>query len=155
MSLNDQSDGEGIFLSWTHSDSRRTAIVEELDGMVWLYLTGSENHRPERDCPVFSTIPIIEKLDWGAVRESGTPPHLYREVATADAMLPNPLASEFSVVWSIDGQSVALHYSGRRIAMIVSGFELGHSAALLTKGPLGLPFDAELSDITFPPLKTD
>jgi len=153
MTPTNQSDDKGLFLSWQHTVSKRTAILEQLDGMVWLYLTAPATNKPERDCPVFSTVPLADKVDWAAVRQSGAPPPLSKDVASSEALVARPVAGEFEAVWSSDGQSVALLRSGRFIAMIVAGVERGHSRALTVEVPLGLPFDEALANATFRPSK--
>ena len=153
MTPANQSDDKGLFLSWQHPVSKRTAILEELGCMVWLYLTAADTNKPERDCPVYSTVPLADKVDWIAVRESGAPPPLSKDVASSEAFVARPVAGQFEASWSSDGQSVALFRSGRCIAMIVAGVERGHSRALAVEGPLGLPFDEDLASATFHPPK--
>ena len=121
--------------------------------MVWLYLTAPGTKRPERDCPVFSTAPLAEKVDWAAIRDSGAPPPLSKDVASSEAMVSRPVTGKFEAIWSSDGRSVALLRSGRCIAMIVAGAQRGHSRALAVESPLGLPFDDALAAATFPSLK--
>ncbi len=145
MSPGEQSDNEkGLFLSWYCELSDRTAILEELDGMVWLFLTYPGMLRPERDCPVFATRPIPETVDWSAVEERGTPPSLSKDVISAQATVVTPVAEQFKAVWAYDGESVMLMYRGEPVVMVVKGFRLGHSRALLLEGPLGTPFDDTL-----------
>jgi hypothetical protein len=102
---------------------------------------------------VFSTIPLAEKVNWAAIRDSGAPPPLSKDVASSDALVAPPVTGKFEAIWSSDGHSVALLRSGRCIAMIVAGVERGHSRALAVQGPLGLPFDEALAAATFPSLK--
>jgi len=121
--------------------------------MVWLYLTAPGTKRPERDCPVFSTMPLAEKVDWAAIRDSGAPPRLTKDVASSEAVVARPVTGRFEAIWSSDGHSVALLRFDRCIAMIVAGAQRGHSRALAVEGPLGLPFDETLAAATFPSLK--
>ena len=150
MTTNDKSDKKGLFLSWQHPNSRRHAILEQMDGMVWLYLTAPDSLEPERDCPVFSTIPPADAIDWKLIEKTGHPPPMTKDVASATAVIEHPVASEYDSLWSADGQSVAVVRGGQMICMIVAGAERGHSRALSKESPLGLPFDDALASRTFP-----
>lgn len=150
MTTNDKSDENGLFLSWQHPNSRRYAILEQMDGMVWLYLTAPDSMKPDRDCPVFSTIPPADAIDWNLIEKTGHPPPMTKDVASATAIIARPVASEYDSFWSADGQSVAMVRGGQMICMIVAGAERGHSRALSKESPLGLPFDDALASRTFP-----
>ena len=147
--VTDQSDARGLFLSWRHPVSNRAAILEESDGMVWLYLSHPEINRPARDCPAFITADPPATVDWERVRQ-GEPPRIAADVATACSLIQEPVAADFSTSWTPDGESVAMRHRGEIICMIVAGHQRGHSRALGQKGPLGLPFDDPLASITFP-----
>jgi len=144
-----QSDDRGLFLSWRHPVSLRTAILEEKDGMVWLYLSEPETTQPARDCPAFVTTTPPDSVDWEHVKKSGEPPGISKDVASVRALIGHPAPDEFSSVWSADGESVGLRYRGDIISMIVAGHQRGHSKALDHSSPLGEPFDEPLSASTF------
>ncbi len=148
--VQEESGEGGLFLSWYHPASGRTAILDELDGMVWLYLTAAGSHAVERDCPVLSTVPLPDEVDWAAVMESGAPPPLWKAVASAEAFAEGLVAEDFGTRWSEDGGSVLLLRAGRSIAMIVAAEEQGYSRALEWECPLGLPFDEAVEAETFP-----
>lgn len=150
MTTNDKSDEKGLFLSWQHPTTRRHAILEQMDGMVWLYLTAPDSMKPDRDCPAFTTLPPAETVDWKLIERTGQPPPITKDVATAAALIEHPIAREFGPFWSADGQSVAVVRGGQIICMIVAGAERGHSRALSKESPLGLPFDETLASRTFP-----
>ena len=147
--MEDQSDTHGLFVSWHNQTSKRYAILEELDGMAWLYLTEPGSQKPIRDCPAFTTAPPIEKVDWKRVAETGAPPSIDMSIASPTAMIENPSATDFEARWTSDGESVALLRGGSIIAMIVADAKRGHSRALIKEGPLGLPFDEALATQTF------
>jgi hypothetical protein len=153
IAMSDRSSSKGLFISWKHPVSRRTAILEEMDGMVWLYLTAPNSQTPDRDCPAFATGPLADTVDWESIAKTGEPPKLTKDVASATALIEHVTASEFTTTWSSDGESVALVRGGEIICMIVAGAQKGHSRAIAKQGPLGLPFDEALAQKTFPARK--
>ena len=123
QSMSDQSDETDLFVSWQNPDSQRHAILEELDGMVWLYLTAPDSAKLGRDCPAFSTVILVDKVDWKLIEDTGASPPIYKEVASSIATMQDPRASDFDVRWSPDGESVALVRDGQVICMIVAGVD--------------------------------
>ena len=144
-----QSDDRGLFLSWKHPNSHRAAILEEMDGMVWLYLSQPDSTKPARDCPAFVTTAPPDTIDWKLVAQTGEPPRISKDVASDRALIEHPAATDFSTVWSLDGESVGLRHRGEIISMIVAGQQRGHSRALRSTSPLGLPFDDVLATSIF------
>ena len=148
--INNQSDKKGLLLSWQHPVSHRHAVLEELDGMAWLYLTNPGKLDPKRDCPAFATRPLtVEKVDMNAVSKLGAPPPISKDVASPEAVITGVVPGNLNTVWSEDGESVGLLYKGRIIAMIVSSATQGHSRALELASPFGLPFDEGLANLVF------
>ena len=145
----DQSDERGLFLSWRHPVSHRTAILEEMDGMVWLYLSQPETTQPARDCPAFITATPAESVDWERIQQTGEPPAITKDVASDQALIEHPSPEDFSTIWSSDGESVALQHRGEFLCMIVAEQQRGHSKALQQSSPLGEPFDEKLATSTF------
>jgi len=144
-----QSDDRGIFLSWRHPVSHQTAILEEMDGMVWLYLSQPQTTQPARDCPAFVTATPPSSVDWERIKQTGEPPGLTKDIATDRALIEHPSPEDFSTVWSSDGESVAVRHRGEPICMIVAGQKRGHSKAVGSSSPLGEPFDDSLFASTF------
>lgn len=146
---NNQSDVCGLFLSWIHPVSHRTAILEEIDGMVWLYLSQPQTTQPERDCPAFVTTTPPDSVDWELIKQTGEPPCITKDVASNRARIEQPAPGDFSSVWSSDGESMAVKHQGSYICMIVAGHNRGHSRAIEISNPLGEPFDESLFASTF------
>ncbi len=144
-----QSDDKGLFLSWRHPVSHRTAILEEMDGMVWLYLSQPQTTQPARDCPAFVTATPPDSVDWERIKQTGEPPGITKDVAADQALIEHPSPEDFSTVWSSDGESVAVRHRGEIICMIVAGQKSGHSKAVAGSSPLGEPFDDSLFGSTF------
>ena len=145
----DQSDNRGIFVSWRHPVSHRTAILEEMDGMVWLYLSQPQTTQPARDCPAFVTATPPDSVDWERIKQTGEPPGITKDIATGRALIGHPSPEDFSTVWSSDGESVAVRHRGEPICMIVVDQKRGHSKAVGRSSPLGEPFDEALFASTF------
>ncbi len=150
MPMIDQSDKNGMFLTCQHATSRRHAIVEQRDGMISLCLTEPESGRGVMGCPLYSTVPLPEAVDWELIARTGQSPPIMSDVASSEAVLTNPVASEFSAIWSPDGHSVAVVRGGRIVGMIVAKATRGHSRALARESAIGLPFDEALAIRTFP-----
>ncbi|MEQ1748324.1 MAG: hypothetical protein ABL974_02800 [Prosthecobacter sp.] len=146
----DQSDKNGLFLSCQSAASGRHAILEEQDGMVWLYLTASNATKPERDCPAFTTRKPTTSVDWEQIKKTGEPPSITQDVASCSAWVIDAKPAEFSAVWSSNGESVGIVRNGHIVCMIISGERFGHSRAIAKESPLGLPFDDDIARKTFP-----
>ena len=130
-----------LFLDSHNPKSNRFAILEDNGSSCWLYLTETGSQRPEKDCFVYSPVEPAQKLNMDAVRESGDPPILTKEVASATAVLRDPLAEEFSIVWATDGESVAVVRREEPVAMIVRDEKRGYSKALAKSSFFGEPWE--------------
>jgi hypothetical protein len=150
MHMIDQSDENGMFLTCQHSTSRRHAIVDQSEGMIYLCLTEPESGRGVMVCPLYSTVPPPEAVDWELIARTGQSPPIMSDVASSEAVLANPVGSEFSAIWSPDGHSVAVVRGGRIVGMIVANATQGYSRALAKESAIGLPFDGALALRTFP-----
>ncbi|MBC8403685.1 MAG: hypothetical protein H8E15_00540 [Planctomycetes bacterium] len=55
-----------LFLTDLHEASGRTAIIEETEGCIWLYVTAPNSKDPELDCWLVNTIPFedMPELDY-------------------------------------------------------------------------------------------
>lgn len=89
-----QSNDGGIFLSWRHPVSHRTAILEEIDGMVWLYLSLPQTTEPARDCPAFVTDTPPDSVDWERIKQTGESPGITKDIATEGALIEHPSPEE-------------------------------------------------------------
>jgi len=134
------SPAEPLFFSIQHSASKRFAILEETDGIAWLYLTVPGAPKPEKDALAYSTKTPDEKTDWSKVKE-GHPPTLSKEFASERAVIRGAKEVDFTFDWADQGESVALRFKGEVIAMILRDDARGFSLALTKDGPLGHPLD--------------
>jgi hypothetical protein len=99
---------EEVFISDQHPVSRRWAVLED-DGLsAWLYLTEPNSERPAADCWIYNRIKSPEAAE--SYLSRGIPPPASSEVAGEGALMNPADSSEFRLVWSRDGESVALFF---------------------------------------------
>ncbi len=144
-----QSGDTGLFLSWRHCVSHRTAILKERDGMAWLYLSEPQIAQPARDCPAFVTTIPSASTNWEHVEKSGEPPGISKDIASDQAVIEHPSPEDFACIWSADGESVGLQYRGNAICMIIGDKPRGYSKSLAHRSPIGDPFDEHLYTAIF------
>ena len=129
-----------IFISDVHPLSKRWAILDDNGNSAWLYLSVPGEQRPEKDAFAYSPVPPAATLNVEAINR-GEPPILPAELASDAAQISAADSAEVSFLWSADGESLALAYQDRLLAMIVAGSERGYSAALSQPSDFGLPWD--------------
>ena len=129
-----------IFISDVHPLSKRWAILDDNGNSAWLYLTVPGEQQPEKYAFAYSPVPPVEALNIDAIQR-GEPPILTTALASEDAVITGLDTAQVNFLWSADGESLALAYQGRLLAMIVAGSERGYSAALSREGEFGLPWD--------------
>ena len=128
-SYNDASRRHG-FLSWDQSSA-------------WLYLH-EPSSSPNRSGPVESTgfafnlIPPIKNSEVHSYRPS--PPPIVDRFASDFAICTNPIDYKWTINWSNDGQSIALHRNGEPWCFITSDAPYGFSRAIANDGPWGSPW---------------
>lgn len=129
-----------IFISDVHPLSQRWAILDDNGNSAWLYLSRPGVQQPEKDAFAYSPVEPAAELNIDAIRQ-GIPPILPRDLASDEAVIHAMDTAQINFLWAADGESVAVAYQGRLLAMIVSGSERGYSAALARDGEFGLPWD--------------
>ena len=137
-----------IFISDVHPLSNRWAILDDNGNSAWLYLSAPGVQQPEKDAFAYSPVEPVAELNIDAIRQ-GIPPILTRELASSDAVIRSMDTAQVNFVWAADGESVAIAYQGRLLAMIVSGSERGYSAALAKDGEFGQPWDESVFEQHF------
>lgn len=125
-----------ILLQVEHPKSRRLAIMEDNQKVAYLYLTQAGTVRPARDAVAYSRVPLPRAMDWKKLKETGEPPLLAADIASASAVIAAPQAGEFSFRWSADGHSVALLHHDQPIAMATARDPLGYSKAVAKRSRL-------------------
>jgi hypothetical protein len=133
---------EEVFLSEQHSMSRRWAVLED-DGLsAWLYLTEPESEKPVADCWLYNRISNPEPTE--SYMSHGVAPPAPSDYVGDGAFVVSPGASSFRLVWSKDGESVALFDGNLLIGFIASGQKRGFSRNLEKSGAWGNPLDEGL-----------
>jgi hypothetical protein len=140
-----------IFLTSEHAASHRTAILEQDGGVAFLYVTVPGSLEPEGDIVVYSTGILATEAEALRAAQDGTPPPLTKDAATAEAVIRDATARDFSFRWSADGKGIALLRDGRPVAMLLpeSKKYVGYSRALAKRCPFGRPWDDTLFRASF------
>ncbi len=137
-----------MFIEAQNKTSGRSAILEENGSSAWLYLTRDTGRGVEKDAFVFSPIPPAKELNKASIK-AGNPPVLVEAIASATAVIDSPQEQDFELVWSKNGESIAVLYEGAPISMIVESEKRGFSKALVKSSPFGHPWDQDLFESEF------
>ena len=130
-----------INLQAQHPKSRRQAVLEDNEKIAYLYLTRPNSQAPERDAVAYSRVRPVPTVDWKKMKETGEPPLLGADIASARAIITFPKQREFTFLWSKDGHSVALLRNGEPIAMVTAADTSGYSKAVAKGSRLAKPWD--------------
>ena len=130
-----------INLQAQHAKSRRQAVLQDNEKVAYLYLTRPDSQNPERDAIAYSRVRLVPTVDWKKMKETGEPPLLGADVASARAVITFPKEREFNFRWSKDGHSVALLRNGEPIAMVTATDTQGYSKAVAKPSRLAKPWD--------------
>lgn len=139
----------GIFLQGTHPVSARSAVLEDDGHVAYLFLTAAGSFVPERQVAAYTRKPPVASVDWWELKLTGDTAPIWRDVASAQATIPEPNAKELSFRWSQDGQAVCLLRNGQPIAFVSSSHVHGYSKALAKPSVLGIPWDKRAYQLTF------
>ena len=138
---------EEVFLSELNPVSRRWAVLED-DGLsAWLYLTEPDSQQPAADCWIYNRVTNPEPAE--SYLSRGVAPPAPAECVTGDALRVSPDAAGFRLVWSADGESVALFDGGALVGFIAAGRGRGFSRNLRKASAWGNPLDEELYKSVF------
>lgn len=72
------------------------------------------------------------------------PPPAAEGYAAPEALCPDPSAHRWSLLWSADGESMAVLRDGVALALIARARPPGYSRLLIRSGPWGAVWDEEL-----------
>lgn len=137
-----------LFLKEMHPVSSRCAVLEDDGQAGWLYLTAVGEMRPEKDAVVYGRV-LVPADDAIAAARSGAAPPLGLEFASAEAVMLDPVPSDFRFQWTADGQSVVVFHQDIPRAMIIAASERGYSRAIARSGFYGLPWDEAVYEQNF------
>jgi hypothetical protein len=130
-----------ISLQEQHPKSKRAAVLEDNEKVAYLYLIPAGKQAPDRATVAYSRVPPVPVVDWKKSNETGEPPLIARDVASARAVIVFPKKREFSFRWSHDGHAVALLRNGEPIALASAAEPVGYSKAVAKPGKLAKPWD--------------
>ncbi len=140
---------EGIFIHSYNEQSDRFAILDEFGKTGVLYLSQQGNQKPEKDAFAYMQEPPIDQETWKEKMRAGEPPTLHTGIASENAVIPKTKESDFSFIWSNNGQSVALIYQGNAIAFIASNEKYGFSKAISKESAISNPWNQTLYESLF------
>jgi hypothetical protein len=131
-----------LFLGEKHPVSGRRGTFEDDGTSAWLYLSEPDSPRVIADAWVFNRVapPPVSRV---ASYRPGPPPAA-EGYAGPGALCAVPAAHEWSLLWSADGESVAVLRDGVALALIARAGRPGYSRLLAKSGPWGLVWDEEL-----------
>ena len=129
-----------LFLTQAHEASGRTAILEETEGCIWLYVTAPGSQDPELDCWLANTIPFADMPELDYFRGWQLPPPVIEDFAGPDAVMTNPGASQWQLQWSDDGSSATAICDGHPVGRINLNPPQSLSVHLDKSGPWGDPW---------------
>ena len=133
---------EEVFLPEHHPVSRRRAVLED-DGLsAWLYLTEPDSEKPIADCWIYNRISNPEPTE--SYMSRGVAPPAPSDFVGSSAFVVSPDASNFRLVWSKDGESVAFFDRNLLMGFIASGQKRGFSRNLEKAGAWGNVLDEDL-----------
>ena len=116
---------DSLFVAFQSDVSRRTAVIAEEIGSIWLYLSKPDERAPERDCWLLNTDAEIRDREF--YRQQQSPPPAPPDHILDGGTVPVPDAERWSALWSSDGNSVVALLDGQAIGFIVAGDEHGHA----------------------------
>lgn len=135
------------FLSERHPLSDRTAIFEDDGRSAWLYLTRAGSHDLVADCWVYNRQAPPASIDPAEWRDR--PPPAVQGVAGESSRIEDPVWSAQRLLWSADGESVALLYEDLPLGFIARAKKAGYSRHVLQTCPWGRLWDQARFDSLF------
>jgi hypothetical protein len=133
---------EELFLAEQHPVSGRQATFADDGTSAWLYLSEAGTPKVIADAWVYNRVPPPPLSEVRSYRPG--PPPAAEGYAAPEALCANPSAHRWSLVWSADGESIALLRDGIALALIARAERPGYSRFLCKTGPWGSVWDEEL-----------
>jgi len=141
--------GQGLFLQSSCAASQRSSLLEDDGYVAYLFLNAPGTQVPEKEVVVYSRRPPVRKNDWWALSKTGDKPLLSQDIASADAVLAQPVEREFVFRWSKDCASVAVLHKGVPLAFLSAADKTGYAKAVKRSSALGQPWNQRLYDAAF------
>ncbi len=132
-----------LFKDECHPVTGRCVILEDNGNSAWLYLTPKSGEGIDKDAFAYSPVEPVNELNEIEIAK-GNPPILTKKLASQDAVIDSAHKTDFSFKWSSNGESVAVLYKGKAIAMIHEEHQRGFSNALSQTSGFGEPWNQKL-----------
>lgn len=135
-----------------HELSRRHCFLEDDGRSAWLYLTESAADSAasapiEADAFVFNHGAPVDPAAVHGFR--GEQPPICIGFASGEAVCVAPAEFAWSLLWSEDGESVAVLRDDLPVAFIRRGEARGYSKAIAKAGPYGNPWSQQMFEREF------
>ncbi len=138
-----------LFLQSTHETSGRSAVIDEVAGSVWLFLTSPGSQQPERDCWLANTVGHDEQQAMDHYRALGLPPPAAPALVESGGVVTAPSEHAWDLRWSADGESVAAICDGEVRGFVCATSGSSRARFLNGDGPWGLAWDQAAFDQRF------
>ncbi len=141
---------ENLFLSFYHEKSKRHAVIED-DGLTawfYLHLPSDDPHSTggvDADAFIYNREDLIDVSDVKGYKPN--PPPIAKGYGHDISVCRTPTSYDWSVSWSIDGESVVLFRDAEPWCFIVKDERKGYSKAIKTDGPWGHPWNETIFKI--------
>jgi hypothetical protein len=139
------ADSNFLVCSFSEVSHRHAILTEDgRTGILYLHVPSNDPRQTgqvEATCFAFNRVDPIEPADVRRYRPE--PPPIAKGYASNVAVCRRPRDHAWEMVWSLDGESVALMRNGRPWAIVSLAQPRGLSRAIETPGPWGLPWSDE------------
>ena len=125
-----------MFVSSLSGASARLAVVEESAAAAWLFMTAPEGDEPVAQCFLYNTGRTINYEDEDA-------PPLDPAFASTYVVRMPVTEDDVQIVWSIEGDAVAVRIHNEFVAFIGPDDALGYSRSVKEDCDWAHPFDVE------------
>lgn len=139
-----------LYLSSTHDASGRSAVVEETEGCIYLYLTRPHSGHLVKDCWLANTAAFESLPELDHFRSRSLPPPAGPEFVGDGALVESPLDRAWSLRWNQDGSAIAVELNGQPIGMIAADPPAARALHVAKLGPWGAPWDQTHFERLFP-----
>ena len=126
-----------MFVSSLSGASARLAVVEETAAAAWFFMTAPEGQQPVAQCFLYNT-------DSGSKPEDDDAPPLDPAFASNYRVRTPVTEDDVQIVWSVEGDAVAVRIHDEFVAFIGPDDALGYSRAVKQDCDWAHPFDVDL-----------
>ncbi len=142
---------DSLFLSFTNEHSGRTAIVDEHEGSIWLYVTEPQSQQIAMDCWLINTAHDDNQPDLEHFRDLGVPPPAKSDFTDANPVVEDAGSHQWEISWNRAGNAVAAILDGTPLGLIDTRTQLVCALHLVLDGPWGAAWDQTKYDEAFDP----